>query len=348
MTERLLFILKHRESTWDSYPHSLSSGLLNSVTFAVAMLNSFGIAAKLAEVPDNNAIDREVTAYQPTHVVIEALWVVPEKFDVLMKLHPSIHWIVRNHSELPFLANEGIAFEWLAAYAQRGIEIMSNSPRAVADVTAYLRGCHLNGLLSTSGPNVYPVADSGPLTPKAAGASLDIGCFGAVRPLKNQAMQAVAAIALGQEMRKPVRFHLNSKRMEGGGEPIVKNLRALFAAAKTATLVEHDWMPWPAFRALVATMDLVAQVSFSETFNIVAADAVTMGVPMVCSSEVPFLGAYAQADPTSVASIMAAMQAALSANPVVRLAQQRRDLAAYVQASEKMWVGRFGPGIVSP
>ena len=34
-------------------------------------------------VVDNNGIDKEITEYKPTHVFIEGLWVVPEKFDVL-------------------------------------------------------------------------------------------------------------------------------------------------------------------------------------------------------------------------------------------------------------------------
>lgn len=54
------------------------------------MLNRNGIESKVVVVIDNNCIDKEVTAFKPTHAIIEGLWVVPEKFDVLKKLHPTI------------------------------------------------------------------------------------------------------------------------------------------------------------------------------------------------------------------------------------------------------------------
>ena len=35
----------------------------------------------------------------PTHVIVEAFWVAPEKFDVLMKIYPHINSSIRNHSD---------------------------------------------------------------------------------------------------------------------------------------------------------------------------------------------------------------------------------------------------------
>ena len=112
---KILFLLKRRED-YSAKIHGsnvgLSTGLYNSASFMNDMLNELGIESKLSVVIDNNCIDREVTQYQPTHVVIEALWVVPTKFAVLQALHPNVKWIVRLHSELPFLANEGMALHW--------------------------------------------------------------------------------------------------------------------------------------------------------------------------------------------------------------------------------------------
>ena len=71
------------------------------------------IVASFVQVVDNNDIDREIVKFQPTVVIIEAFWVVPDKFDILKILHPKVVLVVRNHSEIPFLANEGVAFEWL-------------------------------------------------------------------------------------------------------------------------------------------------------------------------------------------------------------------------------------------
>ena len=75
-------------------------------------------------------------AFAATHAIVEALWVVPEKFDVLTKLHPRVQWIVRTHSQAPFLASEGIATAWIAGYLKRGIEIMCNSAEAQAEIKA--------------------------------------------------------------------------------------------------------------------------------------------------------------------------------------------------------------------
>ena len=78
--KKVLFILKKRQSSHTGYD-SVSSGLLNSARFVSDMLNKNGIESNLVEVQDNNCIDREVSKYRPTHVIIEALWVVPSKFE---------------------------------------------------------------------------------------------------------------------------------------------------------------------------------------------------------------------------------------------------------------------------
>ena len=79
-------------------------------------LRANGTEAKLVAVTDNNDIDREVATYRPSVVIVEALWVVPEKFEVLTKLHPKVKWVVRIHSKFAFLAEEGIALQWLMQY----------------------------------------------------------------------------------------------------------------------------------------------------------------------------------------------------------------------------------------
>src|ERR1017187_3457174 len=104
---RVLFVLKRREdyAIDDSYSgKGISTGLLNSATFVKDMLLIQGLDSELVVVTDNNGIDAEVSRYKPTHVIIEALWVVPEKMDELVALHSTVTWIIRYHSEAPFLA----------------------------------------------------------------------------------------------------------------------------------------------------------------------------------------------------------------------------------------------------
>ena len=153
MKTKILFICKKRKSSGPGpYTNLLSSGLLNSATFVNNMLEKNGIESKIVEVIDNNGIDREVHDFKPTHVIIEALWVVPSKFEVLQKLHPTVKWIIRLHSETPFLANEGIAMEWIYEYMKYDNVIISvNSKRIMKELNAILPKPVLYL------PNFYPV-----------------------------------------------------------------------------------------------------------------------------------------------------------------------------------------------
>jgi len=139
---KVLFILKRRED-YNSAIHNhqgLSTGLYNSASFMNNMLNDNGVQSKMVVVIDNNCIDREVTAYRPTHVIIEALWVTPSKFAVLQKLHPGVKWIIRLHSEMPFMAGEGMAMDWLGDYADfANVYIGVNAPRMLRETKLFLQ-----------------------------------------------------------------------------------------------------------------------------------------------------------------------------------------------------------------
>lgn len=303
---RLLFIVKFKENYdgscgYDGTPQCYG-GLYHSALFVVQMLRAAGVDAKLVQVCDNNDIDREVAAYQPTHVIIEALWVVPEKFQVLRKLHPAVKWIVRCHSEIPFIAYEGVAIDWINQYVrQPNVFVSSNSAYGARDFESIV-GFWKEKILYL--PNYYPVKGQ---THKFANGTIDVGCFGAIRPLKNHLIQALAAIEYARRLKKPLRFHVNN-RCEQGGDAVLKNLRALFRY-EGQTLVEHPWETREEFLATLTTTDVGMQVSLSETFDITAADTVALGIPLVTSSEVVWASKHSQAEPTNTASILAKLQA---------------------------------------
>jgi glycosyltransferase involved in cell wall biosynthesis len=349
MASKLLFLLRHRDQPWGApYGYGLSSGLRNSVRFVVDMLHLLGIPAEWQELPDDNVIDKAVKAYNPTHVILEAFWVRPAKIDVLRPLHPYVTWIVRDHSETPFLANEGLAFSWVAGYLSRGVEIACNAPRALTDMQAIGTSYGYPNLISYA-PNYYPVhtpKNFSTLVPKPPRAddTIKIGCFGAIRPLKNQAAQAIAALRFAEVLGKKLEFHINSARTEQGGNPVLKNLQAMFANSPRATLVELPWVDHETFLETVAQMDIVMQVSFTETFNIVSADAVACSVPVVASSEVSWLQNYALASANSTTSILEALLRVMRQPRAARLSWQMRDLNAYCQASKKVYWDRFGRG----
>lgn len=360
MKNRILFILKRR----DDYHHTkhsshigLSTGLYNSASFVVDMLNANGISAKMVVVIDNNDIDREVIKYNPTHVIIESLWVVPTKFSILTRLHPRVKWIIRLHSEIPFLANESVAMDWIPDYyTYRNVSVACNSPRIKEELDYYLDSIYENvkynivlfrDLLKPFRkeviylPNIYPT-NFVPKIEKRKNNFLDIGCFGAIRPLKNHLNQALAAIRYADSLKKKLNFHVNSGRVEMRGEPVTRNLASLFShvSKKGHKLVNHEWTHREDFLKLCGTMDLGMQVSFSETFNIVAADFISQSVPIVVSDEIPWSSNFFTADPQDTGSIYRALyRTGILKKANVFFNQQ--NLISYTNESARKWLKEF-------
>lgn len=354
--KRVLFILKHRDgyTTWNNNHFKdssteLSSGLVNSVKLLVEMMNDhlFGVEAAFKIVHDNNDIDREVTHFRPDIVIIEAFWVVPEKFDILKKLHPRIKWIVRNHSKSEFLANEGSAFGWLCGYLKKGIHVACNSKEAYRDFKYIARSLEESEHLVLYLPNYYHIDLN--LIDKIEGYitsgikkfhkhTLNVGCFGAIRPLKNHMNQAIATIQFSNETNLKVNFHINCSRVEGSGESILKNLRSLFSNEEKCNLVEHNWLPHDEFMELVSKMDIMLQVSLSETFNIVAADSVYMGVPIIGSKTISWLNSSKLICETDSESIKNTMLLINNNNPMKNeILLQRKCLHLYNKQSILDW-----------
>jgi hypothetical protein len=336
----VLFILKKRSQNWGQtgYTHN-SSGLLNSATFVHNMLIQRGVKSKLVEVVDGNDIDREVFQYNPDVVILEAIWCPPSKVRELSKLwhHKGRKWIVRNHSELPFLAMEGIALEWLLEYATIDNTFIScNSPVAREEVEALVESKYAvkNRVLLLT--NYYPIPQNIHFKKKCEileDNTLDISCFGAIRPLKNHIEQAVAAILYAKSQRLKLRFHINATRIEGKGEPVLKSLRGMFNG-NDCILVEHGWMNRDEFVHLCSTMDVGLQVSFSETYNIVAADHVTSGVPVIGSDEIPWLPREYHAIPTAAIDIALKIDHAIKHG-----AEDAVDgLSEYNEHTERAWL----------
>ena len=326
---KILFILKrsHYYHTPPD-PDALSTGLYTSCRLIVDMLTDHGFQASLVIVTDNNDIDRVVNRIKPDVVIIEALWVVPSKFKILKQLYPKVIWVVRIHSDFPFLAHEGMAMGWIYDYFRLGVMVAANSEHVtqVLGRIVYL-------------PNYYPVPKHVPKLRKR-GPVIRFGCFGAIRQLKNNLTQALAAIRYAEDQCKPMEFHINSGRIEGNGDPLLKNLVSLFANQdpNKYRLVIHPWMKHDQFLDLLRSMTVGLQVSLSETFNIVAADGVCVGLPMVMSGEIPW--AKTTAHPTSVLSISEGIYKALKC-PVYNVRLNIKSLREYSARSVGRWLETF-------
>lgn len=357
---RVLFILKQRQhgayGTW-SYSaegKNLPSGLSVSAGQMSCALVEAGIESHLVQVVDNNCIDREVTKYKPTHVFIEAFWVVPEKFAVLKKLHPNVTWIVRNHSKTDFLGHEGAMIGWAIDYIRAGVILACNSVEATEDFKSLAHTAAAPSSTVVYLPNYYVAPEPnttgwdrfahtarrrmGMSKGHDRGDELKVGCFGAIRPLKNNLHQALAAIRVADKLGKKLKFYINATRIEGKADSLLNSLRALFKRFSQHTLVEIEWMSHDEFTKLVKTMDLVLQVSNSETFNIVAADAVSQGVPVLVSNEIPWLDCDYHANPNDVGDIARMIMETLKYDCDELRDVQLCQLRQYVAESKRIWL----------
>jgi hypothetical protein len=302
---RAMFICKQstqESSNFYGYFRKYSGLFISARLVSNMLVEELEIESKCVVAKDNNDIDKLVHDYRPTHVFIEAFWVVPEKFEVLARLHPNVKWIVRVHSETPFFALEGMSMEWALRYLDYpNVYLAPNAYRIFEDLKTVLKQKYdwetIREKLMYL-PNYYPPVMTGSYEPGVK-RHIDIGCFGSVRPLKNQLVQAIAAMKFADMHGLKMHFHINSNRVEMNGSPVLRNLRCLFEAAERHKLVEHAWMPHHEFKDLISRMEIGMQVSFTETFNIVTADFVTQGVPVVASKEVFWLPEHVQADPTN-------------------------------------------------
>lgn len=295
--------LKDNDDCGYAYGRHRPAGLYVSDELVVNMLKAEGVRAAFVQAVDNNDIDRLVHSFRPDVVVIEALWVVPEKFDILKKLHPRVKWTVRLHSEVPFLATEGVAMQWINAYRKKGVEVTTNSHR-LQKALAYATGIEPPYTPNFYNPHLAPRRS---INFRGYGV-IDIGCFGATRPLKNQLIQAMAAIRFADQNRLKLRFHINATRKEplASGDSILKNLRALFEGVKHRGhyLVEHGWYNHKDFLQMLHHIDIGMQVSLSETFNLVTADTVAVGVPILVSPEVVWAAEMSKVNPNDIGDII--------------------------------------------
>lgn len=347
----ILFILKRREDydPVDHSPRTMSTGLFNSANYMHEMMLELGYNSNVEVAVDNNKIDALVTKYKPKFVVIEALWVVPDKFAVLEPLHPDVTWIVRLHSDMPFIANEGIAMDWIAGYATfPNVIIAPNAPRMYREVREYLKAVydHTEADLDKKVvflPNYYPMKGTKMLVPNKNKYWVDIACFGAVRPLKNVLTQAHGALEFARRNGKQLRFHINGGRVEQKGEPVMNNLKGMFENLNDTghKLIIHPWVNRDEFLVLCKSMDIGMQVSFSETFNIVGADFVSQGVPFLGNAvEITWLSNFASASPVDSQDIAKKLHKTYH-HPRINSFLNQESLNRYVVRTKLIWNSYF-------
>ncbi len=334
---KILFLLKKKISSGSENYSVLESGLLNSARMTLqALEDEFGIDGDLDVIADGNAVDKAIHQFKPKIVVLEAVWVTPKKLKELVRLHPKVIFIIRIHSEVPYLAQEGVSIEWILEYA--GIDRVYtsfNSRRTRED---------FNDILDKEFfylPNIYEDIRNPHKVPEYSRRDggipdiIDVGCFGAIRPMKNHLQQAVAALSLAEKHRSLLYFHINASRLEQGGQAVLKNLRALFDETKHV-LVEHPWMEREEFLSLIEDMDVGMQVSFNESFNIVTADFVKVGKPIIVSSSISWMPEDVKVSTEVTKDMVQGLEFALN-HPRNIVRQSRKALDEYNERAITTW-----------
>jgi hypothetical protein len=342
---KVVFILKLREDYSNElhYTKSLSTGLYNSARFVHEMMIDSGFDSRIEIAQDANSIDRILTETKADVCILEALWVPPTKITELENLHPSVKFIVRLHSETPFIAGEGIAMDWISEYLNmKNVIIAPNSKRIMRELEGIYEHKNIKDKLIFL-PNYYPI-NFIKHSKKQKSDEIHISCFGAIRPLKNNLIQAFAAIEIANRLNKKLRFHINYNRIEGGAQPVIKNIIKLFENLSDTghEIILHEWMDHSKFIDLCSTMDLGLQVSFSETFNIVSADLISNGVPIVGSKkELPWSVDCFNANPVDYISIVDKSLLSIKRSKCNVFFNQMK-LKWYAKRTNKIWKKYFG------
>jgi hypothetical protein len=213
-------------------------------------------------------------------VVISAPWVSLYDIKSLIENFKDIEFVVLSHSNVGFLQADPCGVELFRKYAElskthKNFTIGGNCFKFVEWFKiAYNEKCICL-------PNIYPT-ERIPSKIWDGTSTLKIGAFGAIRPEKNFMTAAAAAVAIQSILKVPVEFHMSTGG-DGCKSTTLPSIEEMTSNIKNFTLIRHDWNNWDEFIKLVSQMDLMIQVSYTESFNMVTADGISVGVPSVVS-----------------------------------------------------------------
>lgn len=235
-----------------------------------------------------------------SHAVISAPWLTGYDVTHLIDAFPQIQFVILSHSNVGFLQADPGGVELFRRYAEiarsyKNLKVGGNSARfANWFESAYGEKC-------VCLPNLYPVKNK-PAKMWDGKVPLQIGAFGAVRAEKNFMTAAAAALVIHRRLGVSVELHMTT-----GGEvrqsTVLRAIREMVSDMPGFTLIDHRWKTWDRFIALVETMDLMIQVSYSESFNMITADGISVGLPSVVSPAIYWAPKQWHADPDNAVEV---------------------------------------------
>lgn len=288
------------------------------------------------------ADERARPARPVTHVVVSApSWVQPESFADFSHRWPDVEFVQLNHSGMAYLSIDKYGIRNIREVldlerALHNVRCAGNNPRFTQWIKDALGG---EALLL---PNLYDCDSFLEQSPQRRDHDpLRIGSFGASRPWKNQLAAAEAAVELARRLGVSLELYVNSKRPDGG-ERMIESRGELFAGMPNARLVDVPWAPWPRFRQIVRSMDLMISPSFDETFCVVVADGIAEGCPSVVTPAMEWTPHAWQAPAPFDPANLTRTALGLLHDRAGAVHDGRRHLKAFVDAGLRRWLDYLG------
>lgn len=305
---RILFILKQKRDA-DS-PMDKASVFTGARLTADALSKKH--SSKVAVVPDANMIDYEIKIFDPTHVVIEGIWVDPIDFERIRANWPAVRFCVRINGDMDSLCATAHALPYLSSYEA----VIACNHTALLTELRLLLGLELHWTAKQAAERVIHLPswfardiprfrfDSDPKT-------LDVGSFNPLTPEGNHLMQAGAALLLADRLKLDLHFHVQLSQEEPEQNNTLENLSRLFAntANDGHLLVVHPWCPRSAWLSMCGQMDIGTSASAHPAGDQMLSDMASVGVPIIHSS-ISWGGSWWRADPSSIMDIARKMSLA--------------------------------------
>lgn len=287
----------HIALAYKKFSNVCHAGLGVSTVNTVKVLRDANVPCEAWPVTSVEELIRNIAGAEATltHVVMAAPWISTQDWWQVTQRFPWIQFFVSSHSNVGFLQADPNAIRLL----REGSDLEAGTPNfhIAANCEAlckWIRKAY--SVPCTMLPNLYWFNGMTRISrPLFSGGTLKIGCFGATRPLKNHTSAAAATLQIAQDLKVDTEFWISGGRTEGGST-MLSALDQMFAGLRYATVRRTDWETWPEFRRTVASMHLLMQPSYTESFNMVTADGIAEGVPSVVSSAIEWVPAHFQAD----------------------------------------------------
>jgi len=264
-------------------PQFVSTGLSNNNRQCVRVLRKAGFGAETLTLDEVGDWTEFILKRRPRLIVFGALCIPPERLGELAAAHAETGFVVRIHSNLPWLFQATAEFPGAMAVLHLARE-RHNVFYSVVNPDEATRW-QAAGLPVVALPNVYGGEIAS--TPRAFDGPhpyVHLSAIFALRVLKHPAGNVLAAATLNREVS--VKLYVQTGRSDS--PKYVQQICLLANACEMLMPCEpyrrHDqFIEW-----LGDTIDVGLQLSATESFNYVAMEHMALGIPVVASRAVGF------------------------------------------------------------